>query len=221
MIVVGNGESRKDTNLTNLKNIVGCNALHRDLAVDHLVCVDRRCVLEALTSPNCTNTKIYTRSEWIDHFNHPALMTVPELPYRGELRQDDPFQWGSGGYALVLAAQLSDRIDIIGFDLWGSGKHVNNIYKDTKNYNAATSHSVDPSYWIYQVGKVFACYPDKYFTVYNVEGWQMPNSWCLANVNFKTVDTLQSQLYTSYSAVVFHEHSSHFKYSACCHLLDH
>ena len=191
MIVVGNGESRKDINLTNLKNIVGCNALHRDLAVDHLICVDRRCVLEALQSPNCTNTKVYTRTEWIDHFNHPSLLPVPDLPYTGELRQDDPFQWGSGGFALVLAAQLSDTIDIIGFDLWGNGKHVNNVYKDSNNYSKADSHSVDPSYWIYQVSKVFTSCPDKYFTIYNLEGWQMPDSWCLANVNFKTIDLFQ------------------------------
>jgi hypothetical protein len=191
MIVVGNGESRKDINLTNLKNIVGCNALHRDYRVDHLICVDRRCVLEALNSPNCTNTKIYTRPEWLGHFNHSNLLPVPVLPYDGELRQDDPFQWGSGGFALVLAAQLSDRIDIIGFDLWGNGKQVNNIYKDSKNYAKTDSHSVDPSYWIYQVGRVFECYPDKYFTVYNADGWQMPDMWQLANVNFKTIDMFQ------------------------------
>lgn len=191
MIVVGNGESRKDINLTNLKNIVGCNALHRDIVVDHLICVDRRCVIEALKSPNCVNTKIYTRLEWVDNFNHPALVAVPKLPYEGNLRQDDPFQWGSGGYALLVAAQLSNHVDIIGFDLWSNNKHVNNMYKDTKNYSAAHSHSVDPSYWIYQVGRVFACYPDKYFTVYNQIGWPMPHPWCLANVNFQTVDMLQ------------------------------
>lgn len=191
MIVAGNGESRHLINLTNLKNIVGCNALHRDHAVDHLICVDRRCVLEALESSNCTNTKIYTRPEWFDHFNHPNLALVPDLPYTGNLRQDDPFQWGSGGYALILAAQLSDHIDVIGFDLWGNGKQVNNVYKDTKNYSKASSHSVDPSYWIYQVSKVFEHFPDKYFTVYNVDGWQMPDSWRLANVNFKTIDMFQ------------------------------
>jgi hypothetical protein len=191
MIVVGNGESRKDINLNNLKNIIGCNALHRDLAVDHLICVDKRCVLEALESPNCTNTKIYTRPDWLNYFNSPNIQVVPELPYTGPLRQDDPFQWGSGGYALILAAQLSDHIDIIGFDLWSANNCVNNVYKDTNNYSKSTSHKVDPSYWIYQVSKVFESFPTKYFTVYNIEGWQMPNTWRLANVNFKTIDMFQ------------------------------
>ena len=89
---------------------------------------------------------------------------------------------------MLLAAQLSDHIDIVGFDLWGNGKHVNNVYKDTTNYGKADSHSIDPSYWIYQVSKVFACYSDKYFVIYNIEGWKQPDEWKLPNVEVKTLD---------------------------------
>lgn len=194
MIAVGNGESRAGIDLTNTKDIIGCNALHRDLTVEHLICVDHRCVREALESPNCKNTTIYTRPDWINYFNDPRVKLVPELPYKGTERQDDPFQWGSGGYAVLLAATLSDSVELLGFDLWSKDSKVNNIYKGTNNYVAADKHSIDPNYWIYQIAKVFDCFPDKYFTVYNLEGWQPPKSWLLPNVSFKTIDMLQHRM---------------------------
>jgi hypothetical protein len=191
MMVVGNGESRADIDLSKLKNIVGCNALHRDLVVDHLVCVDQRCVREALISSNCKNTSIYTRPEWINYFNDPRIKLVPPLPYTGNQRQDDPFQWGSGGYAVILAAHLSNEIELIGFDLWSKTPTVNNVYKGTQNYSAVEAHRVDPSYWIYQISKVFEHFSDKYFTVYNDETWPMPDRWKMANVCFKSIDILR------------------------------
>ena len=39
IIVLGNGESRKDIKLLPLKDhytLIGCNAIHRDIEVDHL-----------------------------------------------------------------------------------------------------------------------------------------------------------------------------------------
>lgn len=194
VIAVGNGESRSTVDLNKLPNIVGCNALHRDLAVEHLICVDQRCVREALASPNCANTTIYTRPDWIHYFNDPRVKLVPALPYVGNERQDDPFQWGSGGYAVILAAMLSDNVGLLGFDLWSKDSKVNNVYKGTQNYVAADKHSVDPSYWIYQIAKVFEHFPDKYFTVYNLEGWQMPQSWIRPNVSFEPLDKLHTTM---------------------------
>ena len=46
MWVLGNGESRQQVNVKNLKGIkIGCNAIIRDYKVDHLICVDRRMVV--------------------------------------------------------------------------------------------------------------------------------------------------------------------------------
>lgn len=194
MIAVGNGESRAGIDLTKRTDIVGCNALHRDLTVEHLICVDQRCVREALVSPNCKDTLIYTREDWVGYFNDPRIKLVPELPYKGEQRQDDPFQWGSGGYAVLLSAILSNNIELVGFDLWSNDSKVNNVYKGTQNYADAGKHSVDPSYWIYQIAKVFECFPDKYFTVYNLESWQPPKTWLQSNVAFKTIDMLQLRM---------------------------
>ena len=53
MLVIGNGESRKSLDISTLKlPTVGCNAIFRDMKVDHLVCVDRRMIREALDHEN-------------------------------------------------------------------------------------------------------------------------------------------------------------------------
>ena len=70
-LVVGNGESRNliDINAFSKDHIlIGCNALHRDLIVDHLVCCDRRMVEEAVESPNTSQTKIYAREDWFKYY---------------------------------------------------------------------------------------------------------------------------------------------------------
>jgi hypothetical protein len=49
MLVIGNGESRASVNIDKLNYTkIGCNAILRDFSVDHLVCVDRPMLLEAL-----------------------------------------------------------------------------------------------------------------------------------------------------------------------------
>jgi hypothetical protein len=187
--VFGNGESRKNLDLNCfVEPKVGCNAIHRDYYVDHLVCVDRRMVQEALDSQ--FNGTIYTRQDWAHFFKNKPVTILPSLPYAGTTRPDEPFQWGSGPYAVLLGATLSNQINLFGFDLHSTTPYVNNIYKDTVNYDVSTKPAIDPRYWVYQISKVFECFCDKYFTVYNVDDWQLPESWRLANVKFKTLDTL-------------------------------
>jgi len=190
--VLGNGESRLGLDLpllTKNRITVGCNAIHRDFTVDHLICCDQRMVNEALT--NTSNLKIYTRPDWADRYQKfERVFRVPDLPYKSEERWDRPFHWGSGSYALLKAAELGNDISLIGFDLYGSEKKVNNIYKDTENYLSKDKSAVDPSYWIHQFSMVFKIFSDKYFAVYNYKNWVMPESWKLANVVFKNIDTL-------------------------------
>jgi hypothetical protein len=188
--VFGNGESRKNLDLNCFTETkIGCNAVHRDYYVDHLVCVDRRMVQEALDA-NFKGT-IYTRKDWSHFFKNKPITLLPDLPYQGNTRPDEPFQWGSGPYAVLLGATLDNHINLFGFDLYSPTRQVNNIYKDTANYDAASKPAIDPRYWIYQISKVFLHFPDKYFTVYNTEGWAPPESWILANVFFKSLDNLE------------------------------
>ena len=66
---IGNGESRKNFNLLNLKplgEIYGSNAVHRDNDVDYLVCCDRRMVSEVLLNKKMTeNTITYIKTHTI------------------------------------------------------------------------------------------------------------------------------------------------------------
>lgn len=170
-LVLGNGESRSGVSLDSFSfdTLIGCNAVYRDIAVDHLVCVDSRMVDEATGN---TTAKIHTRG------------TLPSLPYTGSDRADMPIHWGSGPYAVLLATTLADDITLLGFDLYGQAGKVNNMYKGTRNYSAPTSHAIDYSYWVYQIGKVFEHYPLIRFTVINHAGWQLPDDWILPNVKF-------------------------------------
>ena len=191
VIVVGNGESRKYIDLKQIAvPIIGCNALHRDLCVDHLITCDRRMLHEALTSENTSETKIYVRPENYHHFRKMVkdkrIQRLPELPYQGTLKQDEPRNWGSGGYAVLLAAQSDfDNVALIGFDLYGMDNRVNNIYKNSQHYLTADKPAVDPSYWQYQMAKVFECYPNKNFIIYNHQDWVMPKNWRKDNVKLK------------------------------------
>lgn len=192
-VVAGNGESRLSFDLFFLKSqftIFGCNAAYRDNNIDHLVCCDRRMVKEFLVSEKTNITKVYTRPDWKNMFDPSGVSFLPDLPYQGIERQDQPRHWGSGPYALLLAASMNfEKIFMIGFDLYGHGALVNNVYKGTDNYQGTQTNAVNPSYWIYQVAKVFEYYKDTEFCVIQPNDWKMPKSWKFSNVSVKqTVD---------------------------------
>lgn len=174
VLVLGNGESRAGADLTKFdyEVLIGCNAAYRDLTLDYLVCCDTRMVKEATGN---TSAKIYSRDN------------LPDLPYQGNDRADMPVHWGSGPYAVLLAATLSNNITLLGFDLYGTDNRVNNLYKGTANYSKPDSHAVDYSYWVYQIGQVFKHFPTTSFTVINKEGWMLPEEWILPNVKFSSL----------------------------------
>ena len=190
-LVIGNGESRKPVKLNLLKNnftLFGCNAICRDYDVDHLVCVDRRMVKEAL-SYNVKN--IYTRDDWKRYFPGPDVKIVPELPYEGNQRWDQPFHWGSGPYALLLSATMNpSECHLVGFDLQSTTSTVNNIYKGTDNYVDKNHRPVDPRYWLKQNAKVFELFPKIQFTIYNTSDWELPKDWHFNNVTKKEIKYL-------------------------------
>lgn len=178
--VIGNGESRKGFDLYTLEWLgvtVGTNAVHRDFIPDNLVCCDRRMVSEAVN--NDYKNPLYTRQDWRKNFSFwQNVRELPALPYNGDKRIDDPFQWGSGGHALNLACTFNPNfVVMLGFDLYSPDKLFNNIYKDTENYNAKTKHETDPSYWIYQTAKLFELYPNIKFLQIQPDEWQPPEEW--------------------------------------------
>jgi len=191
-IIIGNGESRKKLNLEYYQTgstLIGCNAIHRDMVVNHLICCDRRMAEESTNNPDTKNTKIYVRDNWYHYFRkikkNKNIEHLPQLPYQGTSKKDKPEHWGSGGYAILLGANLGFKeLEIVGFDLYSTDNLVNNVYKDTNNYSNANSQSVDPSYWIYQIEQIFKYYPNTKFIIRNSPQWKLPTEWQKNNVSF-------------------------------------
>ncbi len=194
-LVLGNGESRLKFNWLEIpfNTLVGCNAIHRDSVVDHLICCDRRMVNEACENPKNDNTTIYVRPSNYHYFRkikkHKNIKELPDIPFHGEYKKDQPDHWGSGPYAVLVAAENhDDEIILVGFDLYSDNGKINNVYKGTNNYNKSDSQAVDYSYWIHQIAQVFRYYPDKKFLVLNNRDWTLPREWILDNVRFKNFE---------------------------------
>lgn len=201
-LVVGNGESRKYIDLTKLQTaytLIGCNALHRDYKVDHLICCDRRMADEAVKNSNTVSTQIYVRDSWYHYFRkilkNKNINKLPTVPNQSQQKKDNPDHWGSGCYAILLAAHLGfNQIDLIGFDLYPTNQKVNNIYKGSQNYSKLDALPVDYSYWVYQTTQVFKNYQHIKFTVFNKSDWVMPEDWQIANVEFRNIASITVDL---------------------------
>lgn len=193
ILVVGNGESRTGINLKNFSiPIIGCNALHRDFIPTDLVCCDRRMADEAVNNSKLKFSKIYVRNSWYHYFRkirkNKNIINLPNLPYTGTKKQDYPDQWGSGPYAILIAAQTKyQNIYMLGFDLYSYNSKVNNIYKNSNNYDSKDSKSVDPCFWIYQIEKIFQIYKNKNFILINSADWKMPVLWKKENVEYRNI----------------------------------
>lgn len=194
MLVIGNGESRKDINLDSLQGFkVGCNAIYRHYKTDYLVCVDRRMVNEAINAGANISSLIYTRPNWYPSYSgYLHLRELPKLPYVGEERWDDPFQWGSGPYAVLLGAKYTKEreVKLLGFDLYSKTENINNIYKGTPNYDDEDKRAVDPRYWIHQIGMVFNCFPKVQFIIYQEPDWKLPKAWNYPNVKVDIINNI-------------------------------
>jgi hypothetical protein len=196
MLVIGNGESRKDIDINAIPGIkVGCNAIFRDYTnIDHIICVDKRMVSEAIKAGANVRSNIYTREDWLHRFpKNQKIRQVPKLWYEGTKRADEPFQWGSGPYAVLLAAKHDKVVNMLGFDLYGSAGKTNNIYKNTANYNTADKRAVDQRYWIHQIAKIFEHYKKTEFNFYN-DNFEMPEQWkCYVNLNLYKINKITTE----------------------------
>ena len=180
--IIGNGESRRGFDLSPLKSfstVIGCNAIHRDYVTEYLVCADRHMCQQAMNAVG-KGTTIFTRDKWSDQFaNWPNVRKLPDLPYSGDKRQDEPFHWGTGPYAGVLGLTFKPKaIFMLGFDLYSSDKSTpNNMYTGSEGYTYI-KRAVDPSYWIYQFHKLMGYSdPSTRWIVVNSPDWKMPEEW--------------------------------------------
>lgn len=180
IFVIGNGQSREGFALNQLKDFtIGCNAIHRDFTCDEYVAVDRRMVDEILRNDKNKGRPIYTREDWVDQYKkRNNVLSLPDLPFSGVNKSDQPFHWNSGPYAVLVAAlKTPEQITLLGFDLWSKTSFVNNIYKGTPNYSGAHDRRVTPDFWIYQLSKLFNHFKDIRFIQKQPEGWRIPDQW--------------------------------------------
>ena len=153
--VLGNGNSRKDIDLNQLKScgtIYGCNAMYREFEPDYLVAVDTKMVIEinkagyqrghsVWTNPN----KAFNKFTGFNYFS----------PSKG---------WSSGPTALHLASDhKNNEIYILGFDFVGLNDNtkVNNLYAGTFNYKKHHDGATYHGNWLKQTCITCQKFPKK------------------------------------------------------------
>lgn len=150
--IIGNGESRKDFDLSSLKGkgiILGCNALYREFEPDILVSVDRGITAEIQASGYVKTHKVFVR--------YPQA--CPDGSYLKDYigaRTD----WAAGPCCLELAATAyrmgfaTATIYMLGFDLYGTADgFLNNIYKDSPHYRPSKHQAISHRNWVRQIGQ--------------------------------------------------------------------
>jgi hypothetical protein len=185
--VIGNGRSRLEYNLEDLKKyglIYGCNALYRDFTPDVLVSVDDRMIMEILEFD-------YKGLFYYVGRGTRMFFSNKTHPHNYQKQRDGihlSFGWASGSSALRLLCELNPCISIvnmIGFDLYGIDGKVNNVYVDTQNYVDSNSNETESENWIKQMKEVFLMFKDiMFYRVGNIED-TFPVEWRgLKNIKF-------------------------------------
>lgn len=133
-IVLGNGRSRQEVQLDSLVGkgtIFGCNALYRDWdGYDFLVAIDERMENEIkTTSKRLTGQAIF--------------------PPEKERYEETTGRRNNAGMVAMREAIRRDHniIYCLGFDFILSGdRSLDNVYKDSKNYEPHTQSNIDDNY---------------------------------------------------------------------------
>ena len=125
IIVVGNGISRKDIDLWQLKEdhiVYGCNAVYREFQPDILFCVDDRICNEIHVSGYSKEHTVITPNKY-------------SCPSATHIKTNNKWKkWNCGALACYYAAtQSPNTIYLIGFDIGGE-EGYRNIYEGSLHY---------------------------------------------------------------------------------------
>lgn len=186
--VLGNGTSRLNTNLNQLKNlgtIFGCNALYREFDADYLVAVDVKMVNEIIAAGYHKTHAVWTNpnkgvstKDYINFLN----------PHKG---------WSSGPTALWLACLKNyTKIYILGFDYQGLGGKFNNVYADTYNYKKSIDTATFHGNWLNQTERVIKEYKSvKFFRIIE------PGAFIPPQLESKNLPHLQHMYYEEFNRI--------------------
>ncbi len=134
---IGNGPSRKDFDLTKLKETgqtYGCNALYRDFLPDFIFSVDTNMTMQMVKDEVGMKTIHYAPALQVNRKESKGMIhLIPNNPH-----------WISGNAAFWTAGVHGHKnIYLIGYDFreYGKGK-LNNIYQDTENYGKRNDDTI-------------------------------------------------------------------------------
>ena len=119
--VIGNGESRQDVNLNEIKSkgkVFGCNAIYRDFSPDVLVCVDNKMIFEVIDSGYCENDNCVFAdwSEFPSEMYESFQMSGMSIPIKSGEEGSRFSIFGTGvGYETMYIVWLNDE-KIISFE---------------------------------------------------------------------------------------------------------
>jgi hypothetical protein len=181
-VVIGNGPSRLEFDLTNLKarNIqtYGCNALYRDFDPDFLIAVGKEIGLEIKTSGYADSHVVFSTTENIIKYPN-TFHLVPQNP-----------AWNAGAIAAYLACfDGHATVYLIGHDGLDTPGYFDNVYKNTYSYSVDEDKITD-RFWALSMSHVFKTYNLVDFVLVNRTGrGYMPAEWRghtnLRRINFR------------------------------------
>lgn len=164
--VLGNGESRKGIQISDLKKhgtVFACNAVYRTEEPDYLVAVDPKMILEIAETEYPKTHEVWT------NYNHQYSKNENAKKYVKWFQPS--LGWSSGPTALKMACDKKfTMIYILGFDYQGHVKDAknkrfsfNNVFKDTRNYKKSSDEATYHGNWLNQTKRVITDYPQTQF----------------------------------------------------------
>ncbi len=176
--IIGNGESRKSINISNIKHYtVGCNAIYLYEKNINLLCamdkfwqkkICKETTIPLLSRFNNTQAQsclqLFKQGSWMD----------TSTPYRG---------YCSGTTALDYIASKAlqtDLIYLIGFDFFNYTDKVNHIYKNELFHPKADRAAQNQNIFLQECLQIFKRHPLLNFVWVNseeiIEDWQVTES---------------------------------------------
>jgi len=136
--VIGNGESRKNIPVDDLKKhgmVIGCNAIYRDFNPHFVVTADPDIALEISKSKYIDRNKVYTSYRDISKLHDNFIL---------ETRRK---RFCAGIKACMVAIEYGQKeLYLLGNDLGSTNGLINNCYKNTpcykKNWEDDKSHEI-------------------------------------------------------------------------------
>ena len=200
---IGNAESRKDFDIRKLSgSTYGCHSIHRDYNVQNLICNNLQHLQEAIEFDLHKKQYVFTTVELINIVKNPYLQIIPEIPFTIEQEKDQPKNWTSGSYAVLIAAMENDVVSLLGYDFIGKGDRsmtnpfgtINNIYAGSDNNPKFNSKQRDLGYDVQQIGRIINHFKDVKFIFIN--DWVPETLLSYENSYQDTYENLENQLLT-------------------------